>query len=131
MARVDEFDSEAQYLKDHQLKVGFHLSFKVMSQLIDKLIDETGEVTDKYPKSELLTLWATDMGIFFVLFLFSHGLILLATLLFYFFYGFVLIKIFKAWANFKYKLWQILLLTVGTLGAEFVVTYFIKSLIFK
>lgn len=131
MGHVDDYDSEAQYLKDHQPKVGFHLSFKVMSQLVDKLIDETGEVTDKYPKSELLKLWATVMGIFFVLFLLSSGLLILAVLLFYFFYGFVFIKIFKAWKNFKYKLWQIILMTVGGLAVEFALATLIRTLILK
>lgn len=131
MAHVDDYDSEAQYLKDHQLKVGFHLSFKVMSQLLDKLVDETGEVTDKYPKSELLKLWGTVMGIFFILFLLSSGLLILAVLLFYFFYGFVLVKIMKVWKNFKYKLWQIILMTVGGLGVEFALATLIRTLILK
>ncbi|MCQ2538061.1 MAG: hypothetical protein MJ124_06660 [Lachnospiraceae bacterium] len=131
MGKIDEYDYDAQYLKNHPLKVGFCIGFKSMALLINRLVDETGEVTSKYPKSELLKLWGYDMGIFFFVFLITYKVLTLAALPFYFFYGFVLVKLFIAWKKFKYSLWQLLLMTLVAFSAEFALAAFIRSLIIR
>ena len=38
MARLDDYDYDAQFIKNHPLKVGFHLGFKSMALMIDRLV---------------------------------------------------------------------------------------------
>lgn len=112
MKGIDAYDSEVAYGKDNRLKVGILFSFKSMSLIAERLIEETKDYDDKYPKSELLKLWGCAMMMMFFLFLFSYKLFLMATLPFIFFYLYALMHIFRAWKRFHYKKGKLVLATI-------------------
>lgn len=131
MGKIDNYDDDAKYMQEHPFKPAFTVNFKIMSGYVDQIVDGTGEVTDKYPKSELLKLWGWDLIVLFFVFLISYSYVIIAAMIFYFFYGWVLFKIIKAWHYFKYKMWQILLMTVGALAAECGLAWLIRYLVFS
>lgn len=97
----DEFDEELK--KDNRVKVGLLLSFKSMTMVLDRLIEETRECDEKYPKNELLKIWASIMVIFALLFTFTYSVFAIVTVLFLFFYGYAFVKLVKAWNSFRYS----------------------------
>lgn len=129
MRGIDAYDAEVAYAKDNRLKVGILFSFKSMSLIVERLVEETKEYDDKYPKSELLKIWAYAMMMLFFLFLFSYKLFLMATLPFMFFYGYALLRILKAWKRFHYKRGGLLLATVIGVIIEFAVGIGLQTLI--
>ncbi len=129
MRSMDDYDDEVRYQRDEKLKVGVLFSFKSMSLIIGRIVEETKEIDDKYPKSELLKIWGCAMGMFFVLFLFSYSGLIAATVPFMMFYGYVLIQIVGAWKRFKYPKAQIIWGTIGALLAELAVALLLQSLI--
>ena len=112
MRGIDAYDSEVAYGKDNRLKVGILFSFKSMSLITQRLVEETKDYDDNYPKSELLKIWGCAMMMLFFLFLFSYKLFLMATLPFMFFYAYALMHVFKAWKRFHYKRGGLMLATV-------------------
>lgn len=119
MRGIDAYDAEVAYGKNDRLKVGILFSFKSMSLITERLVEETGEYDDKYPKSELLKIWGCAMMMMFLLFLFSYKLFLMATLPFMFFYGYALMRVFKAWKRFHYQKGGLMAATIIGLILEF------------
>ena len=77
------------------IKVGFLFSFKSMSMLIQRIEEETGEYDNRYPKRELLKIWANCLVLIFVLACVSHSIFIVATGPFIFFYCYVLFQVIK------------------------------------
>ena len=125
----DDVDEELQQRKV-ELKVGFMFSFKSMNTVIEKIEDETSEWDDKLPKKDLMKIWFNVMLIFLVLLCFTYSVMALATLFFFFFYGFVIIRLFGAWKRFGYSKAGYWLMTVLGFVVNFVISYFVKGLIF-
>lgn len=125
----DDIDEELQQRKA-EFKVGFMFSFKSMNTVIEKIEDETSEWDDKHPKKDLMKIWFNVMVIFLVLLCFTYSVIALATLFFFFFYGFVIIRLFGAWKRFGYSKAGYWLMTVLGFIVNFVISYFVKGLIF-
>lgn len=119
MRGIDAYDAEVAYGKNDRLKVGILFSFKSMSLITERLVEETREYDDKYPKSELLKIWGCAMMMMFLLFLFSYKLFLMATLPFMFFYGYALMRVFKAWKRFHYQKGGLMAATIIGLILEF------------
>lgn len=124
----EEYDGEL--LKEEKIKVDVLFSFKSMTLVLNRIIEETREYDDKYPKSELLKIWASALGVLFFLFLFSYNILICATGLFIFFYGFVLIQVYKAWKRFKYPGGKYWLMTVLALAVEFALARVVQGFIF-
>lgn len=132
MRSLDDYDYEVHEMeKEGELKVKLLLSFKSMTLVINRLVEETREITDKYPKSELLKIWCSDMLIFFILFFASYNALFIATVPFMFFYGYVLISIGKAWKGFGYKKSQYVLMTIGALIVLLAISVGLRMLLFK
>ena len=129
MRGIDAYDSEVAYGKDNRLNVGILFSFKSMSLITERLVEETKEYDDKYPKSELLKIWGCAMMMLFFLFLFSYKLFLMATLPFMFFYGYALMRVFKAWKRFHYKKGGLMLATIFGVMLELVVGIGLQTLL--
>lgn len=124
----DDIDEELKQNK--RIKVGFLFNYMQMGNIIKQLDEETREWDSEYPKSELLKIWGSAMFIIFVLALFSYKILIAATGLFFFFYGHILIQVFKAWRRFEYSGWKYWLMTLMTLVVIFIAAYFLRGLIF-
>ena len=96
-------DYEQTLEKDTQVKVRFMFSFKMMSIVINRISDETKEWDDNYPKKELLKILANIMVIFAFLFIFTYSFLVAATGIFFLFYAYALIQLFRAWKRFQYS----------------------------
>ena len=125
----DDIDEELQQRKP-EFKVKFMFSFKSMNTVIEKIEDETSEWDDKHPKKDLMKIWFNVMLIFLVLLCFTYSVMALATLFFFFFYGFVIIRLFGAWKRFGYSKAGYWLMTLVGFIVAFVISYFVKGLIF-
>ena len=96
-------DYEKVEEKDTKVKVRFMFSFKMMSIVINRISDETKEWDDNYPKKELLKILANIMVIFAFLFIFTYSFLVAATGIFFLFYAYALIQLFRAWKRFQYS----------------------------
>jgi len=96
-------DYEKVEEKDTKVKVKFMFSFKMMSIVINRISDETKEWDDNYPKKELLKILANIMVIFAFLFIFTYSFLVAATGIFFLFYAYALIQLFRAWKRFQYS----------------------------
>lgn len=124
----DEFDEELK--REERLKVGVLLSFKSMTLVLDRLIEETRECDDKYPKNELLKIWASIMAVFTVLFTFTYSVFAIVTVLFLFFYGYAFVKLVKAWNSFRYSKPMFWGITVLAIAVALLVSNLFRGLIF-
>lgn len=124
----EDIDEELKHNK--RIKVGFLFNYMQMGNVIKQLDEETGEWDSKYPKSELLKIWGSDIFIIFVLALFSYKILIAATGLFFIFYGHILIQVFKVWRRFQYSGWKYWIMTILTLIVAFVLAAFLRGLIF-
>lgn len=125
----DEFDEELK--RDEKIEVGLMFSFKSMSHIIDRIINETREWDEKHPKKDLMKIWINVMIVFMVLFTFTYSVLAVATVVFYFFYGYVIIQLYGAWKRFKYSKGQYWCMTMITLIVLFVITTVIRGYIFR
>ena len=123
-------DIDEELKRNKRIKVGFLFNYMQMGNVIKQLDEETGEWDSKYPKSELLKIWGSDIFIIFVLALFSYKILIAATGLFFIFYGHILIQVFKVWRRFQYSGWKYWIMTILTLIAAFVLAAFLRGLIF-
>lgn len=129
MGHWEDFDEDAKKA-DKRIKVGFSVNFKKMSYLIDRIVEETGETDEHYPKDILLKIWGCDMLVFFLLFVLSYGILIVATAPFLFFYGYVLFDLIRAWKRFKYSMKTVWLITVFALVVEIAVAYYLRLALF-
>ena len=100
----DDIDEELK--KEEEIEFGFCLKFKTMTLIIDKIIDETREYDEKHPKDDLIRLLINDLVILSVLVMFSYNVLMIATVFFMLFYGYILIQLGKAWKRFNYPMGQ-------------------------
>lgn len=124
----DDMDEELQ--RDEKIKVGFLFNYMQMGNLLKRIEEETREWDEKYPKSELLKVWGSVMAIMLVLFTLSYNVLIIATGLFFFFYGHILIKVYGVWKRFQYSKKVYWGMTIGALVAAFVLGWLFRSLIF-
>lgn len=124
----DDIDEELQ--RDNRIKVGILFNYMHMGKVIKQLEEETREWDQKYPRNELLKIWGCDLFMIFLLMVFSYNILIVATGLFYIFYGHILIQIFRAWRRFKYPGLIYWLMTVAVLGAAFALAWLFRGLIF-
>ena len=125
----DDIDEELKN-EDEEIEVGFCLKFKTMTLIIDKIIDETKEYDEKHPKDDLISLLINDLVILSVLVMFSYNVLMIATVFFILFYGYILIQIGKAWKRFDYSMGQYWLLTIIGLIIAVAVGIVVQGLIF-
>lgn len=124
----DDMDEELQ--RDEKIKVGFLFNYMQMGNLLKRIEEETREWDEKYPKSELLKVWGSVMVIMLVLFTLSYNVLLIATGLFFFFYGHILVKVYGVWKRFQYSKKVYWGMTIGALAVAFVLGWLFRSLIF-
>lgn len=124
----DDIDEELQ--RDEKIKVGFLFNYMQMGNLLKRIEEETREWDEKYPKSELLKVWGSVMVIMLVLFTLSYNVLLIATGLFFFFYGHILVKVYGVWKRFQYSKKVYWGMTIGALAVAFVLGWLFQSLIF-
>lgn len=117
MRSIDDYDYDAGR-KEERFHIGFIVSFKSMTLLLNRMEDEIGEFDDQYPRKELLKIWSSIMVVMFVLFLLSYNILFVATLPFIFFYGLALKQLFRAWKRFKYQMGFLRIITLATLVVE-------------
>lgn len=123
----DRFESKKE---EEKLKVGFTINFKTMCHILGRIEEETKEWDSKYPKSELWKMWAAIMGVFMILFIFTHNVLAVATVPFMMFYFYALIQIFKTWKRFKYSVGLFWGLTIPLLIVEGGIGFLLQNLIF-
>ncbi|MCQ2539223.1 MAG: hypothetical protein MJ114_02115 [Acetatifactor sp.] len=128
MGNIDKYDYELQEHRE-DLKFGVTLNFKSMMGRLSRLEEETREVTEEYPKSELKKIWLGCMAGIFLFALISYSYIIFVTLPIIFFYVLALRNLFKTWKHFGYKsgyLWKI---TIPTLVVAVAVAVGLQLLI--
>lgn len=124
----DDIDVELQNCQ--KLKVGFLLSFKSMTLALERLVQETRESDDKYPKSEFLKIWASIMLVFTVLLIFTYSVFAIATLLFMFFYGYAFFQLCRAWNSFKYSKFMFWGMTLAGIVVSVLISNVFRGMIF-
>jgi len=124
----DDIDEELK--RNEKIKVGLLLSFKSMTLVIERLVMETRECDDKYPKKELLKIWASITAIFTVLFTFSYSVFMIVTVLFIGFYGYAFYQLAKAWNSFKYSKLQFWGMSLVAVAAGVGIGTLLQGLIF-
>ena len=128
MRSIDDYDYDAGR-KEERFHIGFIVSFKSMTLLLNRMEDEIGEFDDQYPRKELLKIWSSIMVVMFVLFLLSYNILFVATLPFIFFYGLALKQLFHAWKRFKYQMGFLRIITLATLVVEIAAAFGLQVLI--
>lgn len=128
MAWGEEFDEELK--NEEEVEVGFRLGFKSMSFMIDRIIEETKEYDEKHPKDDLISILLNDLLIILVLVVFSYNILMIVTVFFMLFYGYILIQLGKAWKRFNYPMGQYRLMSIGGLLLVIVLGIVIQSFIF-
>lgn len=128
MAWGEEFDEELK--NEEEVEVGFRLGFKSMSFMIDRIIEETKEYDEKHPKDDLISILLNDLLIILVLVVFSYNILMIVTVFFMLFYGYILIQLGKAWKRFNYSMGQYRLMSIGGLLLVIVLGIVIQSFIF-
>lgn len=128
----EDSDDELKALqKREKIHVGFVWNMSLMSKLLIRLDEETAEWDNQYPKSELWKMWGSIMVIMLPLLILTKGVLMLATLLFLFFFGRMYFQIAKVWKRFGYSLLQYWLLTIAGLAVEETIAYFVQTYILK
>lgn len=126
MSWGDEIDEELK--NEEEIEVGFCLKFKTMTILIDRIVEEIKEYDEKHPKNELINLFFNDLFILFILVVFSYNVLMIATVFFMLFYGYILIQLGKAWKRFRYPMWQYISMTIISLPIVVFLGLFVQSL---
>ena len=124
----DDIDEELK--NDEEIVVGFRLGFKGMSFLIDRIVEETREYDEKHPKDDLRFILFNDLVIIAVLVTFSYNILMIATVFFMLFYGYLRIQIGKAWKRFNYSMKQYWLMAIIGLIVAVAVGVLLQGLIF-
>ncbi|MBR3824601.1 MAG: hypothetical protein IKJ39_05325 [Lachnospiraceae bacterium] len=106
----EDFDEELK--NQEEIEVGVRFGFKGMSFLIDRIVEETREYDDKHPKDDLRFILFNDLFIIAILVTFSYNILMIVTLFFMLFYGYILIQLGKAWKRFSYSMWQYRLMAI-------------------
>lgn len=110
--------------KPEQIKVGWTISFKTMSFLLNKISEETKVIDEHHPKEELMSIWTNIMMVYFVLFAFSYSVLIAVTGVFFIFYTYVLVQLYNVWKQFKYsKTFFLGLTAVGMIAAAVLGTF--------
>lgn len=125
----DDKDEEVKALKE--FKPRFTVNFKKIFVDVDLITETTLEITDKHPKDSLMLLFAGTMTAFFVLFVLSYQVAILATVPFMAFYLVALLRIGKAWKTFKYNGTQFVLMSIGCLAVLFAIAMTIQHFAFN
>lgn len=99
---IDSFDYEADQKKD-RLRYRFTINFKTIYMKNAILLEDNSEWDEKYPKNILCQMIIGIWLGMFVLFAFSKGILLMATLPFVFFYIMALNSTYKVWKEYRYK----------------------------
>lgn len=124
----DDIDEELK--KNEKVKAKFMISFKSMNYVVRQIEETTKEWDDKYPKFELLKIWANALLFFVVLFTFTYNILIVVTGILFIFYGFIIFQIFGVWRSFKYSGIQYWLMTLAGIAAAFGIGWGLQSLIF-
>ena len=124
----DDIDEELK--KNEKVKAKFMISFKTMNYVVRQIEETTKEWDDKYPKFELLKIWANVLLFFVVLFTFTYNILIVVTVILFIFYGFIIFQIFGVWRSFKYSSIQYWLMTLAGIAAAFGIGCGLQSLIF-
>lgn len=125
----EEFDEELK--NQEEIEVGFRIGFKGMSFLIDRIVEETREWDDKHPKDDLRFILFNDLLIICILVAFSHNILMIVTVFFMLFYGYILVQLGKAWKRFKYPMGQYRLLTIVGLIVAVAIGVVLQGVIFN
>ncbi|MBQ9119272.1 MAG: hypothetical protein IJY09_04325 [Lachnospiraceae bacterium] len=125
----DELDEELK--KDVEIKVGFRVNVRSISNVISRISEETREWDAKHPKLDLLKIWGNIMVLFLVLFTFSYSILIILTGFLYFFYGYLLIQLFGAWRRFRYSGVLYWIMTIAALVVLFALAAGLRSWIFR
>ncbi len=124
MSNIDKYDDELLQKKE-RYKFNFTVNFKKMYVMNNTLREDNGERDENYPKEIFLTMYAGIWLAMTVLFCFSKNFLWIVTLPFMVFYVIALVGTFKNWKEYKYKVWQFVLMNIGaflvsaTLGVLF------------
>ena len=124
MSNIDKYDDELLQKKE-RYKFNFTVNFKKMYVMNNTLREDNGERDENYPKDIFITMYAGIWLAMTVLFCFSKNFLWIVTLPFMVFYVIALVGTFKNWKEYKYKVWQFVLMNIGaflvsaTLGVLF------------
>jgi len=125
----DDFDEELK--NQEEIEVGVRIGFRGMSFLIDRIVEETREWDEKHPKDDLRFILFNDLFIIAILVTFSYNILMIATVFFMLFYGYILIQLGKAWKRFNYPMWQYRLMAILGLIVAIAVGVVAQILIFN
>ncbi|MCQ2526458.1 MAG: hypothetical protein MJ130_06805 [Lachnospiraceae bacterium] len=112
MRGIDDYDYELAQKKE-RYSFRFTVNFKKMYMMNNTLREDNGERDEEYPKNIFVTMLLGIWLAMTVLFCFSKNFLWIVTLPFMVFYIIALVGVFKNWKEYKYKMWQIVLMTIG------------------
>lgn len=112
MRGIDDYDYELAQEKE-RYSFRFTVNFKKMYMMNNTLREDNGERDEEYPKNIFVTMLLGIWLAMTVLFCFSKNFLWIVTLPFMVFYIIALVGVFKNWKEYKYKMWQIVLMTIG------------------
>lgn len=104
MSWGEENDEELQQKQQDNKLRRIPISFKTMMNTINYINENQREWDDKTPRDSFRLIWLGDMLMLFIFFCLTYNVLIMATLPFIGFYGYVMIKLSKAYKRFKYKL---------------------------
>jgi len=131
LAGIDDYDYEVSERKE-RIRFDFTVNFKKIYVMNTTLFENNADWDEHYPKDIFVTMLEGIWTGMTVLFCFSNGVLLIATLPFMFFYLMALHSTYKNWKEYKYKkalFWGIniagllLALTIGILVQKYVLKF--------
>lgn len=129
MHDIDKYDDDVKENEEH-MKIPFTLNFKTISTYMLNLQEGLKEVTDDYPKKELIKLMVGIEIVLAILIIFSYKAFVIVTLPMMLFYFLALRSVYKSWKACKYPKWKFILPTVLVILVSAVAAYFIQDAIF-
>lgn len=129
MHDIDKYDDDVKE-NEERMKIPFTLNFKTISTYMLNLQEGLKEVTDDYPKKELIKLMVGIEIVLAILIIFSYKAFVIVTLPMMLFYFLALRSVYKSWKACKYPKWKFILPTVLVILVSAVAAYFIQDAIF-
>lgn len=129
MHDIDKYDDDVKE-NEERMKIPFTLNFKTISTYMFNLQEGLKEVTDDYPKKDLIKLMVGIEIVLAILIIFSYNIFVIVTLPLMLFYFLALRSVYKSWKACKYPKWKFILPTVLVILVSAVAAYFIQDAIF-
>ena len=115
----EHLDYRAKNLREYKGRFTINC-FKIFFD-VDRISENTLEVTDKHPKDCFMKLWAGNMVGMFLIFLLSFRFFALEMFGVFAFYLMSLIRVYMGWRSYKYSRIEFIFMSLCTMAGSFAV----------